>query len=381
MIPDLIRLLDSQFLCYIPLEYLLTLAATNLTICNLLCKRWSKKWIMSSMESINYIYEIKKNKSKKHLGYKMYHLYLENVHDEWWFNNHMVYLFHLYARKHASIAKDYNICKERHASLIQLNQKFKKINNLKCGQIYDILDRNNIWSGAVIISITEFVIKFRCFGWTNKYNECIFISEVKKRVAPFGMNSLQWFDSKHCKLKPKQYCLICRSDILCSLRTDISLDRSDIQNKVTSGYIPVEIQSVYRSDDNKYIVQINARLEITQEYCTCDSGDCKKHPFGSDSRPKPFLIKVKYTDLLPLNDITALIFLSKNILYAPFLAADVSTPFQNIIRFAKQYTQRKINQHSQKVCEYCNENHMYRVELEKMGTKMLPWTTKYSVSI
>ena len=81
----------------------------------------------------------------------MYHLYLENVHDEWWFNNHMVYLFHLYARKHASIAKDYNICKERHASLI-LNQKFKKINNLKCGQIYDILDRNNIWSGAVIIS-------------------------------------------------------------------------------------------------------------------------------------------------------------------------------------------------------------------------------------
>lgn len=364
----LINTCGSVFLNFIPCDSIITLVTTSPELFDSIVNQWNHLWCNRAIESIGYIQQIRKQRHEI-LHVKMFHLYFTNENCEWWYNNHMAYLFHIYAHKNAGLI---------------LNIPFNLSCKIQSGQIFDIQDAYGIWNGAVVIKIQqsdEFLIQVRFFGWSLEHTEWINLSYQKMRVAPFGMHSLQW--SRSAKIKPNQYCLVNRNQLLSSMNPNHSLD--SLNGPIISGYNVATIHKVFRSDDSdKLIIQI--KLYVINIWGVCNKSNtigCPRHPLGCKSinNTQMYLIYAHDYELIPLNDLTALVFLNKCILDDPFLGYDLSREYYLILEQAKKRFNRIILNMNKKKCVYCNNNHEYYNQLYKMNAKIRPWTVLHDLKI
>ncbi len=99
------------------------------------------------------------------------------------------------------------------------------------------------------------------------------------------------------------------------------------EREALCGYVHGEITDVYKATDGSRLARIHLRVINTFfsiSMCSHNQGACPVHPLGCCMRP--FLACVN--NLIPLNDATAVLFLSKDIKCEPFLGADTPRAYR-----------------------------------------------------
>ena len=369
----IIDVFKSNFINTLLDESLINLSMCNKSIFKTIINYWNITWCKTAIEGLSYIRYCRSQALKKYAG-KSYHFYNDDFPRIWWTANKMTYLYHIYALQNQCVNKKY---RSKPTGLIP--------SKILPGDCFDVKDSKNIWCGAVVLRVKYNNTKrkkkklehlyVRFLGWSNNWNKWVSINSWGEDIVPYGTRSLQW--TNYSKVQTNQYCLIHRYQVMTSMDPSISLGSfQKTMDSFVSGYSIAIIKSIYTSPDHeKNMYEMELHVKIPGFDCN-DSDDCEKNQFGeckNNSRSKRFLIRANDYELIPLNDLTSIIYLSKIIIYTTFLCFDLSEYYQDIIKKSKDRFERIIQKIGYDICPTCSVNHQYMNNFNKMNLFSYPW--------
>ena len=374
-------------------ESLCAIAVTNHEMLRDVVNRWWNRWTRQAILSL-YLLEKTRNLRSLQTPCKLFHIHFDDPTNEWWHSNHMVTIFHWFSRHCASRFRSVRSWRPRKNKPCHLVNR-----QMKEGNIFDVMDRRGYWQGAVVLCKkqnpssgsrdAERLVHFRFLGWSCKFNEWISSSEWGTRIAPFGHRSLRW--SPAPRLRSRQYCLVHRRQILSTMSVDDQLEVPP-ENMKVSGYSVAEITRVFRSPCHTKCM-VHAYLHVSNgSHVACVRSNpsllshqcrqrCERHPIGCTGRT--VVLYVRDEDVLPLNDVTATLMLSKHILAEPHFAIDVTRKYRRVVAQAIAQATRqfeKIEKMPQEfeACAVCGQPHIcvnpYKRALHRMGACTQAWT-------
>lgn len=376
----------------------------NAGVYNDMAVRWWRLWLQRACLALEEI-RLHRHMQDRRSTAKQWHLHFPRPTVEWWKSNGIVHLFHAHARLHAEIVPPPG---PRPAALEGgrcARKRWRRCLNRRVapGQIYDVCDARGFWSGAVVLRVRHcrmadvplsrvsvrrdpdaqpppqvhpkelrvFVL-FRFFGWSSLlYNEWV---PTGPRVMPFGLHSLQW-TARRRPLRPQQYCLVHRYQLLCAM--DGRGQGQPSSSSCLSGYCVADVINVFRPQvGDRSIVQVSFRVDQDMHApCTCEvDSTCLRHPMGRHSRS--YLLHMREDALLPLNDMTAIVFLGKCFAEdEPYMGWDLPVEYRQMLESARRHAAvcaRKKSPPS--VPEPAPHLTVHQQRLEHMGAQTLPWT-------
>ena len=258
-----------------------------------------------------------------------------------WWNNRQAHLFHAHASRYLgrpATADTGDLCARQ-------------------GHVYDVRDKRGFWSGAVVLNRSHSSIRVRFLGWSSRFNECIEVNDWNARSAPFGRRSLQWTGAAPV-VRPGQYALVHRRQLLCAV--DPSLVLESAREPYLCGYTTAEIIDVYTGHytSDKSLIKIRVWVDEMAR--------------GTKRAGTTCLMHVRPADVLPMNDITVVIFQSKHLLEENFLGAGAPAEDRALFLGGLAAAEREFAafKHRENRCPCCAQ---FKARLEDIGAYRQSW--------
>ena len=213
-------------------------------------------------------------------------------------------------------------------------------------------------------------IRVRFLGWSSYFNECIEVNDWNARSAPFGRRSLQWTGAAPV-LRPGQYALVHRRQLLCAVDPGLTLESAS--KPYLCGYTTAEIMDVYRSHytSGKSLVKIRVWVDDAIQGLACTQRSSSKRASTT------CLMHVRPADVLPMNDITVVLFQSKDLLEENFLGSGAPAEDRSLFLGGLATAEREFASfsHLEKRCPCCQ----YKARLQDLGAHRRRWTKPHAI--